>query len=315
MAETLICAQADTIMKCNVELVEQCKTNRSLNSSTPAPSSSSLPISKKSYADIANVPSPTVSLVVKSTENNVKFDDGDTKVKIASALQKVSVNSTRVTQQGDLIVHFPDENSKQKASDSLKNVFDNEVSVENLKKLTPKLTVVGLPMDFEPDKLIESLLNKDENICIMIDSDCKMEVLGCWEVKDGAGVSQSKKLALRVSPEIRNHFIVQNQGYMYLNLARYRVFDRINVMQCFHCYGYNHLAKFCPAKSRLPTCGRCSKTHETKKCQSTVERCINCLKSNAQTQKCDHSAYSYKCPIYEKEKTIQVNRTNYFSKN
>ena len=77
-------------MKCNVELVEQCKNNRSLNSSAPAPSSSSLPISKKSYADIANVPSPTVSLVVKSTENNVKFDDGDTKVKIASALQKVA---------------------------------------------------------------------------------------------------------------------------------------------------------------------------------------------------------------------------------
>ena len=47
VAETLICAQPDTIMKCNVELVEQCKNNRSLNSSAPAPSSSSLPISKK----------------------------------------------------------------------------------------------------------------------------------------------------------------------------------------------------------------------------------------------------------------------------
>ena len=47
-ADILICAQADTIMKCNSELVEQCKINRNLNCSVRTSSGTSQSTSKKS---------------------------------------------------------------------------------------------------------------------------------------------------------------------------------------------------------------------------------------------------------------------------
>ena len=60
-----------------------------------------------------------------------------------TTLKTISVSSSRITQNGDLIVNFPDETSKEKASENLKSVFKKDVNVENFPRL---LLLAGLVM-------------------------------------------------------------------------------------------------------------------------------------------------------------------------
>ena len=148
----------------------------------------------------------------------------------------------------------------------------------------------------------------------MTDDGENVVILHCRDVKDNSGKVISRNVAVQVTPGIRNRLIIQNQGYIYLNLARYRVFDRHRVTQCYHCYSYHHIANICPNKDKSATCGRCSKSHETKKCVAKAERCINCVKATPNKDN-RHCAFSYKCPIYERERNILISRTDYESKN
>ena len=102
--------------------------------------------------------------------------------------------------------------------------------MENLKKLSPKLTIVDLPNDFDKTKFVENLGEKDDNLKKMIGNSNNIEIIGCWEMKDESGRVRSKKLAVKVTSNIRNYLMHRNAGYVYLNLSRYRVYDCFNVL-------------------------------------------------------------------------------------
>ena len=143
----------------------------------------------------------------------------------------------------------------------------------------------------------------------MVDKGGLLEILSCYSIKNDSGRVTSKKLALKVSPSIRNYLIKRNNGYVYLNLSRFKVFDRLNVPQCYHCYEYNHFAKNCPTRANAPTCGRCALSHETRSCQSNFEKCVNCAKKAGKPH--NHCSFSYKCPDYEKERNYLMSRIDY----
>ena len=213
-----------------------------------------------------------------------------------------------------MIINLPNETSFSKASENLKHVLDAKIEVSQMKKLAPKLTFVGLPKDIKPDELKNKLCEKDELLKDVLEKGDSFEIIGSWDIKDNDDNVSSKKVAAKVSPAVRQHFMERNQGYAYINLCRFRVFDRLNVSQCFHCYGYNHHAKDCPSKTKSPVCGRCSKPHSTKDCKSNHEKCINCLKRTPNKPN-NHCAFSYKCPVYEIERNLLMSRTDYSTKN
>ena len=306
-AEEVISKQADTVVATNAELLKQCELSRKPREDCRGNSSK-----EKSYAE--TLKSPTQSIVLRTKEDKMDFKDAPVQNIVEKALRKISVNSTRITNTGDLIVNLPDATAKNKATESLREAFKNEVHLEERKKLSPKLTIVGLHADFDPSKFVESLGEKDDNLKTMSEHKDNVSVIGCWDMKDGSGVIRSKKLAIKVTPNIRNYLILRNQGYVYLNLSRFRVYDRYKITQCFHCYEYNHIAKQCPNKNEPAICGRCSKTHETKICTAKTNKCINCLK-NTPNKPYDHAAFSYECPFFEKERQILISRTDFESKN
>ena len=183
-----------------------------------------------------------------------------------------------------------------------------------MRKIPPKLTIVGLPASFDQATFVNDIGEKDDILKEMLNNENSLEIISCSDFKNETGQVESKKLAVKVSPEIRNHLVIRNQGYIYVNLARYRVYDRLIVTQCFHCYEYNHVSKYCPKKTKPATCGRCAKAHDTRTCKSTTEKCVNCSRLDPNKQS-NHCAFSYKCPLYESERHNLVRRTDYESKN
>ena len=262
------------------------------------------------YSNVAKKSPP--SIVLKRTDDTVNFNSTETQNKIQTALKKVNVTSTKVTRQGNLIVNVPNQENYDEATRNLKNVFNESIECSNICKVPPKLTIVGLPADYDQANFCKDIGEKDEILKEMVSKENCVEIVGCWEVKNETDRVVSKKLAVKVTPEIRNRLVIRNQGYVYMDLARYRVYDRLMVTQCFLCYQYNHIAKFCPNKTNSPTCGRCAMSHDTKNCNSSTEKCVNCSKASKPS---NHCAFSYMCPLYELERKNLAARTDYESKN
>ena len=307
--EQVIANQADTIIATNAELLQQCAENRKMLTVKTDP------IVHPTLGSYANAIKRTIPpLVIKTKDDAPGINSQDSQNKIRNAPKNVSVSSTRITKNGNMIINLPNETAKEKAQKNPSNACDENFEIATVKKLQPKLTVVGLPSNFDASSFKEVLSSKDEILKRKLENDNSVEILGCWEMKNENGVVVSKKLALRVSPEVRHHIINLNEGYVYLNLARYRTYDRLLVTQCFHCYGYNHIAKNCPEKFNPPICGRCSLQHDTKTCTSISEKCANCAKHSTAKQD-SHCAFSYTCPLHENERNNLMKRTDYDLKN
>ena len=311
-AEETICKQAGSLLATNGELLKQCELTRKSFSDN---NGNSLNATKNPNADSGESYSNIVkSLVVKPKSQSMKFDSQIVQDKVEEALRQVSVSSTRLTKQENLMLNLPNASSRDLAADKLKSVFTEDVEFDDLRRIPPKLTIVGLPSTFDPENLTKELCEKDENLKNMIENGEDIQLLHNWDMKNSEGVITSKKIAVKVSPNIRHHLIIRNQGYIYVKLARYRVYDRVIVTQCYHCYAYGHIAKNCPDKLKDPTCGKCAKSHDTRNCRSTTEKCRNCSKSTTKIA-FDHCAFSYKCLIHETERKYLISRTDYEPKN
>jgi hypothetical protein len=69
-----------------------------------------------------------------------------------------------------------------------------------------------------------------------------------------------------------------------------------NVLLCFNCYKFGHTGKTCRHQTR---CGHCAGQHSTQECTKqnnlAAKACSNCESKG-------HEAWSYRCPIYDREK-------------
>lgn len=72
-------------------------------------------------------------------------------------------------------------------------------------------------------------------------------------------------------------------------------------MQCYNCYRFGHLAKYCKLKKKCRNCN--SENHETDACQDDTQ-CINCKNYNERfntNYDIHHSVRDQNCSIYESE--------------
>uniref|UniRef100_W8BG04 Nucleic-acid-binding protein from transposon X-element n=2 Tax=Ceratitis capitata TaxID=7213 RepID=W8BG04_CERCA len=79
-------------------------------------------------------------------------------------------------------------------------------------------------------------------------------------------------------------------------------------MRCKNCWKYNHLAKFCKNTKICPNCANNYHLNdEIKEECKEAKKCVNCTNYNNYDP--NHSAFDKKCPIFIKEKEIQLIKT------
>jgi len=304
-AEAAIFKQSDALVSLTQEFLKKNNKSEVNNSSN---------FGVKEQTTFAEVIKQPPAIILKPKTGNGSFDKGSIENKFKNALKTVNVKNARITGNGNIIVNVPNEENYQKATNGLQNVFSEDFSFENPKKILPKLALLNVPKYMDDSSIISSMCEKDAEIKKMVEHGEFCTVVRSWDMKAiNVGQNDHKTVVLKCSAKIRNYIVNVNDGYVYFNLVRCRALDRFFITQCYHCCGFHHIAKNCPDKSKSSVCGRCSGSHNTKNCSLETEKCVNCTKFRP-SQKNDHSSFSPACPLLVHEKSMLMKKTDFGDK-
>ena len=122
----------------------------------------------------------------------------------------------------------------------------------------------------------------------------------------------NKKCAIiEVTSNIYKH-IKDNKSRIFVGHQSCRAFDLINTTPCNKCARFGHSSKKCENNA---TCSKCAEAHLPTKCTSTMNKCANCVYSNAKfNTKYDinHSAIdSELCEILKSKIKKYIETTDY----
>ena len=307
-ADETIKKQSDTLVNTTNELVKQCELSRASiceNNLVADPQLS------KTFSAAIKAP-PTI--IMKQVTQGERFDKKDLNDKMKAALKGVHVNNAYVKENGTLVINVPNDENHAKATENLRLNF-SEYSIENSKKIMPKLTITNVPLDILDDSLIACILSKDRFLNDEVVKNAEVfEVIKSWNTKSQSGTVVNKHVVVKCSPKIRNYIINSNNGYVYFDLVRSKAYDRFFVPQCYHCRRFNHFATSCPDKDKIQICGRCTGNHDTKNCPpNNSEKCANCCRSR-RGQDIGHASFSPTCPCLVSAKKILMDKTDYNDK-
>ena len=156
-------------------------------------------------------------------------------------------------------------------------------------------------------RIIEGLVRKNE--CLKNES-LNEDDLRVVQVRETRKNKKLKHVTLKCSPRIRK-IIKDNNDQLYFESQVYRVYDSYHVVICHHCQKVGHMASKCPDKNdgNPSICGKCTGTHETRKCNEIEKKCVNCVRRGI-TINIDHGTYDKNCPVYQMEKTRVQNNTD-----
>lgn len=181
------------------------------------------------------------------------------------------------------------------ATEKLGNEY--EVNITELKK--PKIKVIGMYEKFENDELVKKI--KEQNNFMR---DSEINVIHAYK-----GLNRNFSAVIEVDGE---HFAkVLECGRLFIDLQSCKVFEDIQVMRCYNCCRYYHKAKDCPNKR---SCLKCGEEHELTKCNSIIEKCVNCEHAvQTYNVKYDihHAVNDRRCNVYLKKLHMMRRRIEY----
>lgn len=111
--------------------------------------------------------------VVKANNNEEKATDR--KLDIATALAGVSINDSRFTVGGNIIMNFDDEATRNEAAKRLKTI--NNMEISNVKKILPKIMLCNVSKEEDKDELLAKLIEKNECLQAIEGVNKKMKLL------------------------------------------------------------------------------------------------------------------------------------------
>lgn len=145
----------------------------------------------------------------------------------------------------------------------------------------------------DEDELVKKIVK--QNGITTEDSKLMIRVVFKYETKKG-----KTNVVLELDPSTYSQVNARKSIGIGWRMCRY--VDYINIVQCFKCWKFGHMAKEC--KSEKVVCGKCTGEHKANECQSNKEECVNCkhaaTKFNITGVECNHPSYSKKCQSYRR---------------
>ena len=270
-------------------------------------------------------------IVLNVETSKVNLEEAE---KMASnALETIPMNFlTPKPKTGKIVISFPSDQAREKGKMVLANlsaVTMSEITVNDAKKMFPKVTVTNIPNNLISHIVSEKLpvpefrekvktylevklLEKNQDVKDLVTNHnrtFKIVYVNYGREYTTAGI--------KVSPDIR-HFLLRNQS-IYIGNSRCKVVDRFDLKQCFRCQKLGHISSHC--KEADVICMYCSASHMTRACPYKEDRgrhrCTNCSHStyDPYRESCStHHSGAENCPIITLEKESLRQRTEY-SKN
>lgn len=162
-----------------------------------------------------------------------------------------------------------DEDAK-KLEATLKTKYGADISITRVRDSDPKFKIVGVVMpDSNPTQFILNLKEQNEWL-----KNVELNYVEHFEVPNKRGSYTNIVLSCEV-PTLRR---VLEKGEVICGLDMKKVFEYIDIVQCFNCQRFGHVASTCKA---TPCCKYCAGDHQSKLCDDKESfSCANCIREN-----------------------------------
>lgn len=192
-----------------------------------------------------------------------------------------------VTREKGVILKFKEKEDAEKivgdiGRDSIaKKMMESKLT----KDRKNKLIIFGISTDTTDDEFKEQMEDLEG-----MDGK-KINITKTFQGKDG-----NKNYIIDVDRVTKNILLARPR--VCINFNRVRIQDYVTITRCFRCQAFGHTSYRC---AELIKCGKCAADHDTKECKSSVVKCANCEDS-------EHSAFSPKCPEFQKYKKDLISK-------
>lgn len=242
-------------------------------------------------------------LLIKPMEENDSKTNEEIRENMVNALggrkSKLRVRSCRPMRGKGLVLTVESDKAVRDA-----RLKEAGLRVAEPQKADPYLVMYDVGEEYGMSELLEDLVEKN------CGDDAKVK--NKW--KDG--IKFKRKYKSRnglVNWIIQAPYSIQRSlvevGRVFLQWKAYKIEEYINIIRCFKCHGYGHIARHCIAPKKL--CVVCGEPdHLKEECKRSEPSCINCVRTNQVETR--HDLRSKECREYIRQVELYKDRINIY---
>nr|XP_029730319.1 uncharacterized protein LOC115267467 [Aedes albopictus] len=156
----------------------------------------------------------------------------------------------------------------------------------------PRLKVMGMCDQFSSDEFIQILKDQNEDIAIN-----EVKVIRMFE---NPRFKYNKYNAV-IEVDKNTYSCMLTARKVNIRFDRCLVVPDNSIVRCFECGEFGHVSTNCKNGTK---CSKCSESHKSSECTSTVLKCVNCCKMNNERKlnlDVNHAAFNVsECEVYKR---------------
>jgi len=172
------------------------------------------------------------------------------------------------------------------------------LNIERPTKKKPVIIVYDVSADLNDDNIKEQVYYKNMRESQIPEGEFQQEFEIKRKYKNVQSGGKKGNIIVECSVRVRN--FLRGKERIFINWESCKVKDYVDVVRCFKCQRYGHVAKYCT--SEKSSCSHCAGDHDFKDCPDKDKReklcCVNCKRDKRENNK--HEVRSRKCPAFEK---------------
>lgn len=250
----------------------------------------------------------TEVLVVKpkKTEQESSVTKQVVEEKIDPSTLGVGIARIKYVKEGGLAISCRGERDVQSVRESVGHELGEDYEVKVPAKKNPRIKVFNIDRKLLADleEFVEKIII--QNTITTPQPQRVIKVIEHYEDKKG-------RVNVVVELDPVTYGLISGKDVIYIGWRTCRYVDHINIIQCYRCWRFGHMAKHCNKKENV--CSKCAGGHRLRECTSEEEICVNCRNASEvlKIPNIDyrHTAINKKCEAYRRVYEQLEQRVNY----